>query len=114
MNCTFTNEEVVFRNDGDAYFGVFESDSLRIALVMLSTIVLLFFLFPIYIVFIWYDYFGPHSERSILNRLISSLSETAMVFFIFVYFIDTSRYIFGPFSGKVDLLLKLNFEKNLL
>ena len=104
MNLTSRNELIVFRNDGDIYFGVFESDPFKIALVVLSTTLTIFFLFPLYIAFLWYDYFGPHSERVILNRLISSAYETALGYFIFVHFIDISRYIFGSFSGKLYFL----------
>ena len=101
MNLTLSSDIIVCRNDGDIYFGVFESDTFKIALVALSTALTIFFLFPLFIAFVWYDYFGPHSERVIINRLISSMAETALGYFVFVHIIDILRYIVGPFSGKL-------------
>jgi hypothetical protein len=101
MNLTLRSELFVFRNDVDIYYGVYESDTVKIALVLLSITLTIFLLFPLFIAFLWYDYFGPHSERVIINRLISSMAETALGYFVFVHIIDISRYIFGPFSGKL-------------
>jgi hypothetical protein len=99
MNSTWKIEFIEFRKDEDIYFSVFESDPIKITLIVLSTFLSIFFLVPLFIGFIWYDYFGPHSERVILNRLLSSLFETSLGYLIFVHSIDISRYIFGPFSG---------------
>jgi hypothetical protein len=99
MNRTFQSELIVFRNDGDIYFGVFESDTFRIAIVIFSTIFSIFLLLPLDFAFLWYDYFGPHSERVIINRLMSSMSGTSIFYFIFVHFIDILRYIYGSLSG---------------
>jgi hypothetical protein len=99
MNSTLKIEFIEFRKDEDIYFGVFESDPITITLIVLSTFLSIFFLIPLFIAFLWYDYFGPHSERVILNRLLSSLFETSLAYLIFVHSIDISRYVFGPFSG---------------
>lgn len=109
MNLTLSSDVILFRNDGDIYFGVYESDPFKIALVLLSITLSIFFLFPLFIAFIWYDYFGPHSERLILNRLISSMSVTALVYLIFVHFVDIARYIVGPFSGSITFSNKIIF-----
>jgi hypothetical protein len=41
---------------------VFESDTLKVAVGILSTISFMFFTIPLFIAFLLYDYFGPHSE----------------------------------------------------
>jgi hypothetical protein len=99
MNWTFQSEVIVFRNDGDIYFGVFELNTFRHFLVIFSTIFSIFFLLPLDFAFLWYDYFGPHSERVIINRLMSAMSGTSIIYLIFVHFIDILRYIYGSLSG---------------
>jgi hypothetical protein len=101
MNWSLKSDVITFRNDGDINFGVFENNTLNIVLVTLSTILSIFFLVPLYIAFIRYDYYGPHSERVILNRLISSMSETVLCYLVFVHSIDILRYINGSFSGTL-------------
>lgn len=101
MNFTLKNELILFRNNGDIYYGVYETDQTKITLILFSIILTIFFIFPLSIAFLYYDYFGPQSERVILNRLISSLYETSLGYLIFVHLIDISRYIFGSFSGEI-------------
>jgi len=89
----------------DIYYDVFKMNSIQIVLIIFSTLAAILIVFPLNAAFIWYDYFGPHSERVILNRLISSMCETDIAYLIFVQSIDTSRYLFGPFSGKTVIIL---------
>ena len=97
MNMTLNNE--IFESR-DNFSAVYENDQMRIVLVVFSTIATICFLFPLFIALLWYGYFGPHSERVMLNRLICSVFETALGYLIFVHCFDIARYIFGPFSGK--------------
>jgi hypothetical protein len=101
MNITLKSD---FFESRDSFSGVYENDLTRITLILFSSFFTICFLFPFLISFLWYCYFGPHSERVILNRLISSVVETLLGYLIFVHYIDIFRYIFGPFSGDNEII----------
>ncbi len=101
MNVSLVGKFVENNNTDDIFHDVFKSDPIIIVLIVFSTLNVIFIIFPLTLAFICYDYFGPHSERVILTRLISSMCETAIGYLLFVQLIDTSRYIFGPFSGEI-------------
>ncbi len=103
MNLSIVSKCGEGNNTEDIYYEIFKINSIKLALIVFSMLSNSLIVFPLNVAFVWYDCFGQHSERVILNRLISSMCLTDIAYLIFVQSDDTLRYIFGPFSGDLDI-----------
>jgi hypothetical protein len=61
---------------------------------------------------IWFEYNGPDTQRTLINRLVSPICWVCIFFFVVPYSIDFFRYFHGPYSHH---LCYFNlFTKNVL
>jgi hypothetical protein len=86
----------------DFFAPAFENGPLKTSVIALS-ILYLFFIIPSGLGIIWYERFGSDLKRNLINRLLTSVCWTGLIFFCFVQPIETARYIFGPLPKSLCL-----------
>jgi len=88
---------------GDDFFApAFENGPLKTRVIVLS-ILYLFFIIPSGLGIIWYERFGSDLKRNLINRLLTCVCWTGLIFYSIVQPIETARYIFGPLPESLCL-----------
>jgi hypothetical protein len=100
-----TNTRKMFKNESaeeDYFAPAFENGPLKTSVIVLS-ILYLFFIIPSGLGIIWYERFGSDLKRNLINRLLTSVCWTGLIFYAIVQPIETARYIFGPLPKSLCL-----------
>ena len=84
----------------DFYHGYFDMRITLILFVTYSVIVTPVAIGLLYSI-IWYEHNGCDSRRTLVNRLVSPICWTCIIFFIVPQLIDLCRYFYGPYSHKL-------------
>ena len=50
---------------------------------------------------IWFEINGPDTRRNLINRLVSPMSWTVIIYFVLPHTIDFVRYFYGPLPHNV-------------
>ena len=102
-NIIRTLDNLFNKSTSDDFFApAFEIGALKISVIVLS-ILYLFFIIPSGLGIIWYERFGSDLKRNLINRLLTSVCWTGLIFYCFVQPIETARYIFGPLPKSLCL-----------
>jgi len=82
-------------NDSDFFSGLFENRPIKVVGIVVSILSTVVYI-PLLSSIIWYEKFGSDKKRTILNKLVSSICSTAILWYSIVQPTETFRYIFGP------------------
>jgi len=74
---------------------VLESSSLKVCGIIFS-IVCKMVLIPAFYSVIWYEKFASNTNRTVLNRLVSSVCMASILWLVFPQTIDIIKFIYGP------------------
>jgi hypothetical protein len=100
VQTTFKNISMCFNNkdEKDFFCDLFQNRFSKILAIIFATVSAPFIILALWGI-IWYERYGHDTQRTIINKLYSSLCWVGIEFIILVIFPDTVRYTLGPFPS---------------
>lgn len=97
------------------YCGIFENKPLKTFSVIAATIIILLDV-AMFFGIIWYERFGSDNQRTLVNKLLTSICWISIGFFI-ICLLDVIRFTIGPLPSHlclIQMILKSIFKTTLL
>ena len=93
----------LFNDSSSDFFAPAFSDGPLKYFSIVTTTVFIIFLIPSGYGIVWYEHYGADSKRILINRCVASVCWTGIEFYVIVWPIDITRYVFGPLPEGVCL-----------
>ena len=87
----------------DFFAGLFAYNPLKIAIICISFTISAALSLGFYAI-IWYDLNGPNKRRTILNRLVSSVSFASLEYYLIAHILELGRFLVGPMPYEFCLI----------